>query len=92
MQAPSTILIIRWDRIGDAVLSLPIIDGLKHAFPHAEIDVVCSLTNQLVFDGNPNINRVIALPGYARSYGLQRIIDTIKALFEKDKKMLIKNY
>ncbi|MEK9726814.1 MAG: hypothetical protein VW397_01775 [Candidatus Margulisiibacteriota bacterium] len=91
LKVPSTILIIRWDRIGDAVLSLPIIDGLKHAFPKAKIDVVCSLTNQQVFDANPNINRIIALPGYARSYGLQRIFDTIKALFEKDKKMLIKH-
>ena len=81
-------MIIRWDRIGDAVLTVPIITGIKSAFPAVQIDLVCSESNQFIFKGNPLIHNLIVLPGFARAYGLQRIKDTIASLFNRKLKLI----
>jgi ADP-heptose:LPS heptosyltransferase len=54
------ILLIRTDRIGDVVLSLPMLPLLKGKFPEASITVmVHSYTRELV-DGNSCVDRVLA--------------------------------
>jgi lipopolysaccharide heptosyltransferase II len=54
------ILIIRMDRIGDVVLSTPILRAVREHFPQASISLlVRSYTLDLVIN-NPNINEVIA--------------------------------
>jgi lipopolysaccharide heptosyltransferase II len=53
------ILIIRTDRIGDVVLSTPVITATRKAFPRAYIAVMVSpQTKEIVID-NPYINEVI---------------------------------
>lgn len=55
---PAKILVIRTDRIGDVILTLPVIDALKSCFPEAQIDMlVQSRVYELVRD-YPNINKV----------------------------------
>lgn len=52
------ILVIRTDRIGDVILTLPVIDILKQRYPDASIDF---LVNRRVYDlvsDYPNINKV----------------------------------
>jgi len=52
------ILVIRTDRIGDVILTLPVIDILKQNFPDSSIDF---LVNRRVYDlvsDYPNINKV----------------------------------
>ena len=77
IDSPQSILLIRWDRIGDAVVTLPIIGMLKRAFPKACIDVVASAHNSFVFDNNSDINTVIVLDGFGRDYG---VVTRIKSL------------
>jgi ADP-heptose:LPS heptosyltransferase len=36
----SRILLVRMDRLGDFVFSLPVIDNLKLAYPHAQLDIL----------------------------------------------------
>ena len=78
---PNTMLINRWDRIGDAVLTLPLVHAIKTKFPSITIDMLCSTGNAWVFENNPHINRVIELPGVGFTYGLKRIVRFLFAPF-----------
>ena len=77
INTPKSVLLIRWDRIGDAVVTLPIIRMLKVEFPEICIDVVASEFNRFVFDKNSDINTLIVLKGVGRGYG---VLDRLKAL------------
>lgn len=58
---PERILVIRTDRIGDVILTLPVIDTLKINYPDAKIDfLVNARVADLVHD-YPNINKVHAI-------------------------------
>ncbi|HYD51438.1 MAG TPA: glycosyltransferase family 9 protein [Gemmatimonadaceae bacterium] len=52
------VLVVRHDRIGDAVVTSPLLSLLHAALPHAEIDVLASPANHAVFAGDPRIARV----------------------------------
>ena len=52
------ILIIRTDRIGDIILTLPIIDILKQYFPDASIDFLVNKRVSELISDYPNINKV----------------------------------
>jgi len=39
---PESILLIRLDRFGDMVLTLPLLRSVRAAYPHAELSVLCS--------------------------------------------------
>lgn len=53
------ILIVRTDRIGDAVLSTPVIEAMRRAFPKAHIAVMARAYARDVIEGNPYLNEVI---------------------------------
>jgi ADP-heptose:LPS heptosyltransferase len=56
------ILLIRDDRIGDMVVTLPSLKFLKDTFPHLDIDVLCSPSNNSVLQENPHIHKAYILP------------------------------
>lgn len=74
---PKTVLLIRWDRIGDAVATLPLINEIKTLWPDAKVDLICSKTNRIVFMGNKNLNKIYVLDGVGYTYGLKRILKFI---------------
>ena len=59
---PSRILVISLRRIGDLLLTTPLIRSLRRAWPNAEIDVLVFANTAGIVAGNPDINRVIAMP------------------------------
>src|SRR5512137_2816374 len=59
---PSRILIISLRRIGDLLLTTPLIRSLRRAWPGSEIDVLVFANTAGILAGNPDINRVIATP------------------------------
>ena len=59
MEKPAKILIIRNDRIGDLVLSLPALEILRRKFPEAKISLLCSEYASPIVRGNPNIDRLL---------------------------------
>jgi len=59
---PSRILVISLRRIGDLLLTTPLIRSLHRAWPNAEIDVLVFANTAGIVEGNPDINRVIAMP------------------------------
>lgn len=52
------ILVIRKDKIGDAVCSLPVLAGLKRHLPNCSVAVLCSPRNAEVFRDDPNLDSV----------------------------------
>ena len=56
---PRRILVIRLDRIGDVVLSTPVLQALRQRFPHAFIAMMVRPPCQELVEGHPSLNEVI---------------------------------
>jgi len=56
------IVLSRTDRVGDLILSTPAIASIRRSFPGAHITFVASRHNEVVVDGSPDIDAVVALP------------------------------
>ena len=56
--SPKKILIIRIDRLGDAVVTTPLIKALKDVSPDVKIYVLASTKNRLLFENNPYVEKV----------------------------------
>jgi ADP-heptose:LPS heptosyltransferase len=57
--SPQKILIVRTDRIGDVLLSTPVIKALKDAYPDAHIAMMIGPYTKDIVDGNPYLDEVI---------------------------------
>ena len=55
------ILIIQTAFIGDAILTLPMIEKLKEKFPSNDIDVLCIPSTQEVFEASPFVRGVLVM-------------------------------
>ncbi len=53
------ILIVRTDRIGDVLLSTPVIKALRNEYPHAYIAMMVNPAVKDIVDGNPYLDEVI---------------------------------
>lgn len=61
---PRRILLIVTRRIGDVLLTTPLLRSLRLAWPNAEIDVLVFRKTEGVLHGNPDIHEIIALPAH----------------------------
>jgi len=59
MNSPENILIVRTDRIGDVVLSLPMAELVKKKYPECNIAYFIRNYTSPLIDGNPFINEVV---------------------------------
>lgn len=57
------ILVIALRRLGDVLLTTPLIASLRAAWPEAVIDALVFADTAGILDGNPDINKVVSLPG-----------------------------
>ncbi len=58
------ILIIRTDRMGDVVLSVPVISNLRRAYPDSYIAFMCRPYTRGLLEDNPEVNEVIVYDKY----------------------------
>jgi len=70
MQKPNKILIVRTDRLGDVVLSTPVIKNLRLSFPKSHIAFMCRPYTREVLEGNPDLDEVIIYDKYGRQKSL----------------------
>jgi heptosyltransferase-3 len=56
------ILVVTLRRIGDALLTTPLIRSLRRAFADATIDVLTFAAPASIIEGNPDVSRVIVAP------------------------------
>jgi len=61
IQSIKSILILRYDRIGDMIVTTPIFKGLKDAHPHLRIGVFASKANAEIIQNNHNVDTVYIL-------------------------------
>ena len=61
MKPPQSVLVVVTRRIGDVLLTTPLIRSLKRAWPDAAVDVLVFASTQGVLAANPDIRRVIAI-------------------------------
>ncbi len=66
VKPPIKILIIRTDRLGDVILSTPVIKNLKLAFPQAHISFMCRPYTKEALLGNPWLDEVIVYDKYGK--------------------------
>lgn len=59
-----TIAVLRFDRIGDMVLTTPLFAGLKRRFPQSRLIVVASERNQDVIRHDPSVDEIMVFRGY----------------------------
>ncbi|MEK7264094.1 MAG: glycosyltransferase family 9 protein [Bacteroidota bacterium] len=59
MQEINRILVVRTDRIGDVILTLPVIAALRRKFVHAHITLLMRHYTADIVQGNPGINEII---------------------------------
>ena len=59
LPAGSRILVVTLRRIGDALLTTPLIRSLRRAWPDAKIDVLAYPGPAGIIEGNPDVDRVI---------------------------------
>jgi len=59
MKNLNNILVIRTDRIGDVVLTTPVIKTLRKAYPMARISVLVSPSTKDLVQGNPYLDEII---------------------------------
>lgn len=63
---PRTVLVAATRRIGDVLLTTPIVRSIKARWPDAEIDVLVFRGTEGVLEGNPDVRRVITVAQRAR--------------------------
>jgi ADP-heptose:LPS heptosyltransferase len=54
----NSILILRPDKLGDMIVTVPVIHALKKRFPHIRLEIVASPKNQSVIAGDPYIDEI----------------------------------
>ncbi len=72
------ILFIRIDRIGDLVLSTPILKAIKTAYPSSKLTVLASPNNHILLMNNPFVDTVIVYDRSAELAGKARVIRKLK--------------
>jgi len=62
LPARPRILVVALRRLGDVLLTTPLIRSLRRAYPDGEIDALVFADTAAILAGNPDIGRVIAMP------------------------------
>ncbi|MBI4004308.1 MAG: glycosyltransferase family 9 protein [Candidatus Omnitrophica bacterium] len=71
---PKRILVIRLDRLGDVILSTPVLQALRSRFPHAFIAMMVRPACHDVVEGNPALNEVILYDKEGTHHSVQATI------------------
>ncbi|MFH1691405.1 MAG: lipopolysaccharide heptosyltransferase II [Candidatus Omnitrophota bacterium] len=77
------ILVVRTDRIGDVLISTPVLKALRHFYPMSHIAMMVSPYTREIVDGNPFIDEVIVLDKDGRHQGLLGTLKAVSVLKRK---------
>ena len=80
--AVNRILVIRYRRVGDSILALSLIRLLKANFPEAEADFVLDSGISPLFDGHPDIHKVIAFTPEEKHHFLRYLAKVWKVVHD----------
>ena len=77
------ILIVRLDRIGDVLLSTPVIKSVRDAYPDSYIAAMVRPYAKDILEGNPYLDEVITYDKFGRGIGLMKNLRFIRLLRRK---------
>lgn len=77
------ILIVRTDRLGDVLISTPVIKALRKHYPSSHIAMMTSPFTKEIVDGNPFLDEVIVLDKDGRDQGLFATLKFVAGLKKK---------
>jgi heptosyltransferase-2 len=83
MNNPKKILIIRTDRLGDVILSTPVINNIRKKYPQSYISFICRPYTAGIVEGNPYLDEVIVYDKYGHH---QSFLATLKFALSLRKK------
>lgn len=70
---PRHVLLVRTDRLGDMLLTLPMVPALKQAFPACRVTVLASAANSAAARHHPGVDRVEVDPREAKGSRLRGV-------------------
>ncbi|MDC3023672.1 hypothetical protein OA170_02195 [Pelagibacteraceae bacterium] len=70
------ICLVRNDKMGDMILTLPVVQGLKEANQDYQIDIICSKKNQKICKNYKSINKIFLLEN--KFYQVLKIISELR--------------
>ena len=76
----SSILVISTRRIGDVLLTTPLVRTLRQAYPSAQLDILVFTNTAGVLEGNPDLDTIIKVPERPNK---KEYFSIIKKLFRK---------
>lgn len=87
------ILIRSANWVGDAVMSTPAIQSLRHSFPDAEISILTKPWTAAIFQHNPHIDNILIYNAHGRHRGIKGILRLSKDIRKQkfDMAFLIQN-
>jgi len=68
------VLLIKLWAIGDAVLTLPLVRGIRKRYPAARIDILCHRANRFVYEASDDVDGILEL-GAGNLVGMYRKYD-----------------
>ena len=74
------ILVVRPDRIGDVLLSTPVLESLRHALPEAFIIMLIAPHGREIVELNPYLNGVLVLDKKGRHRGATGMVRLVREL------------
>lgn len=77
------ILVIQTAFIGDAILTLPMVQVLKKKYPHSYLAVLCIPVTSEIFNSSNSVDEVIIIDKKAKDKSFFRLTGFIKSLQEK---------
>ena len=80
MKEIENILVIQTAFIGDAVLTLPLIQIIRKKFPASKVDIVVSPRSKDLFVNHPDIREVIAFDKRGKDRGVSGLLRLVKHL------------
>ena len=72
-----SVLVIATRRIGDVLLTTPLLRSLRQGYPHARLDVLIHESSAGILAGNPDVDDIIAVPEHPNLAQYRRLIGTI---------------
>src|SRR5262245_4088423 len=77
MASPQRILVITLRRLGDVLLTTPLVRTLRMGFPGARVDVLVNRGTEGILAGNADVSEVIAIPEKVTAGALAQVVRRI---------------
>jgi ADP-heptose:LPS heptosyltransferase len=75
---PERILVVRTDRLGDVVLTVPVLSALRRCFPRARISVLLQHYTGAIVAGNPFVDEILWYDSDGASVPFHRMLAALK--------------